>query len=56
MSSSHFQYINNENVYEIFINGCKTGNLDLVKYCIEYANSINNPIDVHARRRMGFLL
>ena len=45
--SSHFQYINNENVFQHFINGCESGNLELVKYCITYANSINSPIDIH---------
>ena len=36
---SHFQHININNIYINFFNACKTGNLDLVKYCIKYANS-----------------
>ena len=30
-------HINNNNLDEKFCHGCKTGNLELVKYCIEYA-------------------
>ena len=56
MSSSHFQYINNENVFQHFINGCESGDLELIKYCIAYANSINSPIDIHDDREYAFRL